>query len=225
MSTKDPKALIAQARKALESKKSAAQLDTLHGKLKARISERAGRLKAITANGDWGSPGPERQKLVAAGDVDTLRKLDEEERSLGPELEVLRSLQDKLRRRLDEQRASEYAAAMPDAFAELGDMLADLEAMQDAARKARQAVDAKLKEIHEQRHHVARQAASGQKLELTAAQPELLRKFMAVKGYAYKRTPMMTGWFTPAGNPGDPQQLRNVAAVLGLDVPSPVRAA
>ncbi|MDT8321558.1 MAG: hypothetical protein RQ826_13615 [Xanthomonadales bacterium] len=153
---------------------------------------------------------------MASGDVEALRKLDEEERELGPELEVLRALQDKIRSRLDETLAREHVANWPQSCAELDELLAAQAEAHAAASKARQAVDAKLTELRTQRHHVTRQKVlNGQSLELPAA-PKLLRTYMAVQGYSYQRSPNRTGWFSPTGGP---QQLQNIAEVLGVPVP------
>ena len=219
-------ALIAEVRSSLESERSAEQLDVLHGKLKTCIGERSERLKAITAKDTstfGNTPGPERQKVIAAGDIEALRRLDDEERGLGPELEVLRNLLGSLRRRLDEQRASEYADGMPQAFAELDDLLADQAAKQAIAHKARQVTEAKLKELLSQRHHVIRQnALRGQRLELPAAAPELLDMYIRINQYRYHQGPDRIGWFSPAGGP---QQLKIVAGTLGVAVPRPAAMA
>ena len=69
----------------------------------------------------------------------------------------------------------------------------------------------------ESRHHIIRQnALNGQRLELPAADPALLRQYMKAQGYPYHRGPDRTGWFSPAGGP---QQLQNVAEVLALEAP------
>lgn len=218
--------LIAEARKALESACSADRLATLHGQLKQHVAERTGRLKAITAKdtSTFGSnPGPERQKVVAAGDVATLRQLDDECKTVEAELEVLRSLQDNVRRKFDEQRATEYAAGMPQAFATLGELLKAQAEAQAAARKAVQAVAALVQELRQQRTHVTRQqAVHGQQLELPAAPPELLQQFMAAQGYTYHASASRTGWFSPTGGP---QELKHVAEVLGANVPRPEQVA
>jgi hypothetical protein len=213
-------ALITDARKALDSDRSADQLEALHGQLKATIAERTARLKAICARdgSTFGSgPGPERAKVIADGDVEAVRKLDDEERDLGPELAVLRSLQDNLRQRLDAQRAKEYADGLPQSFAELSELLAAEAKAQAVARKAREGVAAQLKELGAQRHHIVRQnALNGAKLELPAAPAELLTRYMSVNQFRYHRGPERAGWFSPNAGPAE---LKRVAEVLGLPVP------
>jgi hypothetical protein len=218
-------ALIANARKALESDCSADRLETLHSQLKARINEVLERVKAITAKDTSlfaNAPGPERQRVISSGDVAAVRKLDDEERDLSAELEVLRALQGQLRSRVDETLAREHVANWPKACAELDELLAAQAKAQVAARKARQAVDAKLTELRAKRHHVTRQRAlNGQQLDLPAA-PELLRTYMAAQGYTYHRSPDRVGWFSPIGSP---RELQNVADVLGVPVPRQQQAA
>ncbi len=41
---------------------------------------------------------------------------------------------------------------------------------------------------------------------------------MKVRGYTYHRGPERVGWFSPTGGP---QELKNVAEVLGVNVPRP----
>ena len=55
-------------------------------------------------------------------------------------------------------------------------------------------------------------------LELQAAHDTLLRQLMKVRGYTYHRVPERVGWFSPTGGP---QELKNVAEVLGVNVPRP----
>lgn len=219
-----PKVLIADARKALESDWSTDRLQSLHAQLKQLVAERAARLKAITAKDGstfGNAPGPERQKVVATGDIEALRRLDSEERDLAPELEVLRDLQGNLRRRLDETIGRDYAAGMQCQYATVEELAATVAEAQAALRKSRQALEAKLNDIRAQRHHVVRQnSLNGQRLELPAADPALLRQYMAVQGYTYHRGPDRVGWFAPSGGP---QQLKNVAETLGLGVPRPER--
>jgi len=105
---------------------------------------------------------------------------------------------------------------MPGAYAELNDLLANQAEIQAAAR---QAAEAKLKEIHSHRHHVIRQKSlNGQNVEMPVAAPELLASYMRVNEYSYHRGPSRIGWFSPTGSP---QQLRQVADVLGVAVPRP----
>lgn len=218
------KALIAEAREALESDRTAVQLDTLHGQLKASIGERTDRLKTITARDKTtfsNTPGPERQKVIAEGDLDALRALDDEERAIGSELDVLRNLQGNVRRRLDAQRAREYGQGMPDEYAELDDLLTAQAEAEAAARKARQAAEAKLKEIHSHRQHVIRQnTLHSLRLELPAAAPALLTSYMRVNQYRYHRGPQRVGWFSPTSRPNE---LKKVAEALGVPVPRPER--
>jgi len=220
------KMVIADTREALESDRTAVQLDTLHTQLKTCIRDRGDRIKDITAQDKstfGNTPGPERQKVITAGDFEALLKLDEEELGIGSELEVLRNLQGSLRRRLDEQQARENVDGAPGVYAELNDLLTAQAEINAAARKARQAAEAKIKKIGEHRHHVIRQKAlRGQKLELPAAAPELLASYMRVNGYSYYRTPQRVGWFSPTSGP---QQLKIVAGALGLALPHPAAMA
>jgi len=220
------KTLIADTREALESDRTAVQLDALHTQLKTCIRERGERLKAITAKDKTtfaAAPGPERQKVIAAGDFEALLKLDEEELGIGAELEILRNLQGSLRRRLDGQQARENVDGAPGVYAELNDLLTNQAEKLAAERKARQVTEAKLKEILSQRHHVIRQKAlNGQNVEMPAAAPELLDQYMRVNQYRYHRTPSRTGWFSPTAGP---QQLKIVANALGLALPHPAAMA
>ena len=216
------KALIAETQETLGFQTSADRLETMSGKLKACISERTKRLKAITAKDTstfGGNPGPERQKVVETGDLEALRALDEEEREIGSELEVLRDLQNKLSRLLGAQRGLEYGQGMRGEFAELDNLLkAQAEAAVEA-HKTRQAVETKMKEIHSHRHHITRQnTLHGLRLELPAATPELLASYMRVNGYSYHRGPQRVGWFSPTGSP---QELKKIAETLGVPVPRP----
>ncbi len=159
--------------------------------------------------------------MVADGDIEALRKLDDEERELGPELEVLRDLYGRLRLRLDEQRAKAYVDNMPQTFAGLRDSLAAQAAAQAAARKAAQTVAEQMKELQQQRHHITRQVAiNGQKLVPPPA--ELLAQYMKVQGYTYHRGPDRVGWFSPTSGS---HELNRVAEVLGVDVPRPEQQA
>ena len=216
------KTLISDTREALESDRSAVQLDTLHTQLKTCIRERSDRIRDITAKDKTtfgNTPGPERQKVIASGDFEALLKLDEEELGIASELQILHNLQGSLRRRLDEQRAIENVAGMPGACAELNDLLTAQAEAAALERKAKQVVEAKLKEILSQRDHVTRQKAlHGQNVEMPVAASELLDLYIKVNQYRYFRTPQRVGWFSPTDGP---QQLKIVAGALGLALPHP----
>lgn len=209
--------IIDRVKAALQGDQRAAELDELHVELRMHVKTTGKRLQAITARDGstfGNTPGPERQKLIASGDVAALRALDEEERDLVPEIEVLRSLQKRLRAHLDATKAKEFVAAAPVRYSEVAKLLAAESRAQAALQSARQATEAALSGLNTQRVHVVRAS----NLEFPAADDTLLRQLMHARDYTYSRGPQRVGWFSPTGGP---QQLAIVASALGLPVPRP----
>ena len=211
--------IIERVKAALTGEQRADVLDELNVKLRMYANQKGERLKAIvTKDGDTfaGGPGPERQKVIAEGDVEALRALDDEERDLVAEMEVLRSLQKRLRAHLDATRAHEFVKDAPERYTELTGLLETEIKVQAALQAARKATEGALRDLTAQRQHVAR----ARNLEFPAADSSLLKLLMDVRGYSYSRGPERIGWYAPGVNPG---QLRQVAEALGVDVPHPGR--
>lgn len=209
--------LIERVKSALDSEQTADELDDLRVELIMHTNTTVARLRAITAKdtSTFGeNPGPERQKAIDAGDLDTIKAMDEEERSLVSELGVLISLQKRLRAKLDTTKVDEFIAAAPARYAEVA-KLATAEAKANAALEAaREETESAIRDLTVQRQHVARTSH----LEFPAADETLLWQLMQVRGYSYHRGPDRVGWFAPATHPG---QLKITAAALGLPVPRP----
>lgn len=215
--------LITQARAALESEHSSEALEAMFQRVKARIHESIARHDTICSEGDRiGNVRPPqptaRQRVIDAGDLSEIKKLDDEAQALKSEVEILRSLQGRLRKRWDETKAQEYVDGAAQTYASVGQLMDAKREADEVARKAGQALDAKMQEIRQQRDHVTRQSLHGCRLEFPAAEPELLRQYMAVRGYTYHRGPQQVGWFAPGANP---HNLANIAAALGLEKPGP----
>jgi len=157
-------------------------------------------------------------KAIDAGDVAALRKMDDEERDLVTELEVLRHLQKRLRVHLDATKAHEFVEAAPVRYAEVAKLLAAEEKAQAALLATRRATQIALRDLTGQRQHVGRPNTPN--LEFPAADETLLRQLMQARGYTYHRGPSRVGWFSSTGNP---QQLKIVASALGLKLPNPGR--
>ena len=211
--------IIERAKAALVGEQTATELDELNVELRAQVRTTGERLQAITAKdtSTFGcNPGPERQLAVDAGDLDVIRALDDEERDIVAEMEVLRSLQKRLRAHLDATRAHEFVEDAPERYTELTGLLETEAKAQAALLTARKATEAALRDLNTQRQHVARPNTPN--LEFPAADDALLRQLMKVRGYSYNRGPARVGWFSPAGGP---QQLKIIAGALGLVVPHP----
>lgn len=211
--------IIERANAALKGEQKAAELDALLVELREQIRINGARLQAITAKdkSTFGSnPGPERQRMITAGDIEALRKLDEEERDLVARLEVLRSLQKRIRENFDAARANEFIEAAPARYVELAEFLKTEAKAQAALLAARTATENALRDLSAQRQHVGRV----QNVEFPAADGALLRQLMQVRGYTYLRGPDRVGWFSPSGGP---QQLRIIAGALGVNIPRPDR--
>jgi len=209
--------IIEKVKAALVDEHSADELDELHAELRAQIKTSGTRLQAITTKdtSTFGeNPGPERQKAIDACDLNAIRAMDDEERDLVTEMEVLRSLQKRLRAHLDATKAREFVAAAPVRYSELAKLLAAEAKAQAALLNARKATESALRDLNAQRQHVARAS----RLEFPAADETLLWQLMQVRGYSYHRGPERVGWFAPATHPG---QLKITAAALGLHVPHP----
>jgi hypothetical protein len=211
--------IIEKVKAALVDEHSADELDELHAELRAQIKTSGTRLQAITAKdtSTFGeNPGPERQKAIDACDLNAIRAMDDEERDLVAEMEVLRSLQKRLRAHLDATKAREFVAAAPVRYSELAKLLAAEAKAQAALLNARKATESALRDLNAQRQHVARPNTPN--LAFPAADGALLRQLMQVRGYSYHRGPERVGWFAPSAHPG---QLRQTADALGLPVPRP----
>jgi hypothetical protein len=209
--------IIERVKTALDGDQRADALDELAVEFRMHTNTTAARFKAITKkDGDTfgGNPGPERQKAIDAGDVAAQRQMDDEEREINTELEVLRSLQKRLRAHLDATKAHEFAEAAPMRYSELAKLLAAEAKAQAALLATRKATQAALRDLNAQRQHVAR--PNTPILEFPAADDTLLRQLMQVRGYTYHRGPSRVGWFSPTDGP---QQLRIIAGALGLAVP------
>lgn len=209
--------IIERVKAALEDEQTADELDELHAELRAQIKTSGTRLQAITTKdtSTFGeNPGPERQKAIDACDLNAIRAMDDEERDLVTEMEVLRSLQKRLRAHLDATKAREFVAAAPVRYSELAKLLAAEAKAQAALLNARKATESALRDLNAQRQHVVRASH----LEFPAADDTLLWQLMQVRGYSYHRGPERVGWFAPSAHPG---QLRQVADALGLPVPHP----
>jgi len=211
--------IIERVKTAIDGDQRADALDELAVEFRIHSNKKGNRLKAITAKDTslfGNTPGPERQALIASGDVAALRALDDEERDLVAEMEVLRSLQKRLRAHLDATKAREFEAAAPVRYSELAKLLAAEDKAQAALLATRKATQIALRDLTAQRQHVARTP----NLEFPAADEMLLRQFMLARGFTYHRGPVRVGWFSPTDGP---QQLRIIASVLGLALPQPSR--
>jgi hypothetical protein len=179
------------------------------------------RLQAIIAKDTstfGANPGPERQRAVDTGDLDAIKAMDKEERDLVAELEVLRSLQKRLRSHLDATKAKVFVAAAPVRYSELAKSLATEAKIKAALLDARKATESALSNMTAQRQHVVRTS----NLEFPAADDTLLRQLMQARGYTYHRGPSRIGWFSPTSGP---QQLKIIASALGVVVPRPAAMA
>jgi len=179
-------------------------------------------LKAITIKdgSSWAnSPGPKRQEAIDAGDLDAIKAMDKEERDLVAEMEVLRSLQNRLRAHLDATKAHEFVESAPVRYSELAKLLADEAKKEAALLAARKTTDAALRDLTAQRQHVARPNTPN--LEFPAADDTLLRQLMAARAFRYLRGSRV-GWFSPTAGP---QQLKIIAGALGVPVPRPEQQA
>ena len=129
-------------------------LDELAVEFRIHINKKGDRLKAITARDGstfGNTPGPERQKLIASGDVAALRRLDDEERDLVVEMEVLRSLQKRLRTHFDATKTQEFVEAAPVRYSELAKLLAAEAKAQAALLATRKATQSALRDLNTQR--------------------------------------------------------------------------
>jgi len=81
--------------------------------------------------------------------------LDDEERDLVAEMEVLRSLQKRLRTHLDATKGHEFVAAAPVRYSELAKLLAAEAKAQAALQNARMETEGALRDLNAQRQHVA----------------------------------------------------------------------
>jgi multidrug efflux pump subunit AcrA (membrane-fusion protein) len=215
--------IFERAKAALTGDLRADELDELAVELRININEKGDRIKSITAKDKstfGGNPGPERQKAVDSGDLDTIKAMDKEEHELNAELVVLRSLQKRLRAHLDATRAHEFVESAPARYSELAKLLAAEAKAQAALQNARKATAIALRGLSAQRQHCAR--PNTPILEFPAADDTLLRQLMQVRGYTYHRSPVRVGWFSPTDGP---QQLRIVAGALGLALPHPAAMA
>lgn len=211
--------IIERTKAAIDGDQRADLLDELHVELRIHINGKGDRLKAITAKDTstfGANPGPERQRAVDAGDLDAIKAMDKEERDLVAELEVLRSLQKRLRSHLDATKSQEFVEAAPVRYSEIAKLLATEDKAQVALLAARKTTESALSDLNAQRQHVVRTS----NLEFPAADDTLLRQLMQARGYTYHRGPSRVGWFSPTSGP---QQLRIVAGALGLPLPHPGR--
>lgn len=209
--------LIERVKAALDSEQTAEELDELAVELRMHINTTTTRLKAITAKDTSTfseNPGSERQRAIDGGDLDTIKAMDEEERNLVRELEVLRSMQKRLRAKLDMTKANEFVAAAPARYTKVAKLAAAEAKAKAALEAARKKTEGALRDLTTQRQHVARAS----NLEFPAADDTLLWQLIQVRGYSYHRGPERVGWFAPATRPG---QLKITAAALGLPVPRP----
>jgi len=211
--------IIERVKAALDGDQRAAELDELSVELRIHTNKKGQRFKEIVARDPdtfGGNPGVERRKALDACDLDAIRTMDDEERDLAAEMEVLRSLQNRLRAHLDATKAHEFVAAAPVRYSELAKLLAAEEKAQAALQNVRKATEAALRDLNTQRQHVGHPSTPN--LEFPAASDVLLRQLMQVRGYTYHRSPQRVGWFSPTAGP---QQLQIVAAALGLALPHP----
>jgi hypothetical protein len=209
--------IIERVKTALDGDQRADALDELHVELRMHTNGKGERLKAITARDGstfGNTPGPERQKAVDSGNLDTIKAMNDEEGDLVAELEILRNLQKRLRAHLDATKAHEYVAAAPVRFSEVAKLLAAEAKAQATLLAARKATEAALRDLTGQRQHVARPSTPN--LEFPAADDTLLRQLMKVRDFRYLQGPSRVGWFSPTDGP---QQLRIIAGALGLAVP------
>jgi hypothetical protein len=214
--------IIERTKAALDGDQRAADLDELAVELRMYVKTQGGRLKDITAKDmtTFGqNRGPERVKVVEAGDVAALLKLDEEERTLGPEIEVLRSLQNRLRTHLDATRAAESVEAAPARYAAIAAALGAEGKAKAALEAAIADTEALIQDVSARRQHVALHGGS---IVYPVANESLLRLFMHTRQYAFYRSHHKVGWFSPTRSP---RQLKLIADALGVPVPTGVRPA
>ena len=210
--------IIERTKAALVGDQRADDLDELHVELRMHVKTTSDRLKAITAKDTStfaNAPGPERQAAIDAGDLDAIKAMGEEAWDLTAEIEVLSSLQKRLRSHLDATRAAEFVAAAPMRYSELGKLLAAETKAQAALQSARQATEAALRDLTAQRQHVVTRGTTS--LKFPPASDVLLRQLMHARDYTYSSGPSRIGWFAPGAGP---QQLAILAGALGLGVPA-----
>ena len=215
--------IIERTQAALQGDQRAADLDELHVELRMHVKTTSDRLKAITAKDTStfaNAPGPERQAAIDAGDLDAIKAMGEEAWDLTAEIEVLRSLQKRLRKQLDATRANDFVEQAPARYSELGKLLAAENKAQAALQAARLATEAALRDLTAQRQHVVTRGTTS--LKFPPASDVLLRQLMHARDYTYSRGPSRIGYFSPTGGPA---QLTIMASALGLPVPHPAAMA
>ncbi len=211
--------ILDRAREALQRDCRAAELDGLHVALRIHLKTKGDRLKAIVTRdlSTFGeNPGPERQAAIDACDLDALKALNREEIDLVAEIEVFRSLSNRMRAALDAAKAKEFVEAAPARYDELAKLLAAEAKAKAAVNAARQATEAALRDLSAQRQHVVSRGAPS--LAFPPASDVLLSQLMHARDYNYERSPVRVGWYSPTGGPA---QLAIVASTLGLAVPRP----
>jgi hypothetical protein len=214
--------IIERTKAALTGDQRADELDELHVELRMHVKTQGGRLKDITAKDLTtfsNAPGPVRQAAVEAGDVAALLKLDEEERALGPEIEILRHLQNRLRTHLDATRAAESVEAAPARYAAITAALGEEGKAKAALEAAIADTEALIQDVSTRRQHVALHGGS---IVYPVANESLLLLFMHTRQYAFYRSHHKVGWFSPTRSP---RQLKLIADALGVPVPTGVRPA
>ena len=216
--------IIDKAREALQGDCRAAELDGLHVALRIHLNTKGDRLKAIVTKDlstFGGGPGPERQAVIAAGDLDALKALNLEEINLVAEMDIFRSLSKRMRAALDAAKAKEFIEAAPARYDELAKLLAGEAKAQAALQSARQATQSALNDLSAQREHVVIRGATS--LKFPPASDVLLRQLMQARDFTYSTGPQRVGWFSPQS--GGPAQLAILAGTLGLAVPHPAAMA
>jgi len=205
-------------KKALEGSPDAATLQTLVSKLKRHRIERTERHDRIAetqiVRGPQAVANSERQAALEAGDVEAVRKMDDEAAQIKAELQVLTHQQQGIQKRLVEAKAREAVENAPEAYKELHRLMDAEQAALDALKKAQAATDAQIGGIRQARADIEQARRSGAVAEMPSADPGALSRFLSLRGI---RPDPIHGY----GN--RLQFVSRVAADLGVDVPIPQR--
>jgi len=210
--------ITTDCKKALEGNPDAAQLQDLLGKLKqhrVELTERHDRIaETQIVRGPQAVANSERQAALEAGDVATIRKLDDEAREIAAELQVLTHQQQGIQKRLVEAKAREAVENAPEAYKALSDLMDAEQQALDALKKAQAATDAQIGGIRQARADIEQARRSGAVAEMPSADPEAMTRFLSLRG------------IRPDPVHGFGSKFRFVSMVandLGVDVPQPQR--
>lgn len=169
--------ILEKVKAAIEASATVDELQVLTSQLRAQGYELRTRHQEIIPDGQT------RRYVAQSGDLPALEKLDAECLKLGPQIDIITGVQERLAAALMVAKAKEGANGMTDNYKGLGACLDVEQAALRVLDQARRATDGQLDAMTQARMDIARAAnISGVRFEAPAADPALLVRYIETRG-------------------------------------------